>query len=124
MSAELPPSPELCAFVLARGREGKGRVEIASALGVTLARLEARAREDAALYEALVLADEAAKAWWMALSRELLSSGRAMSLGLWREAVTQRFGGAAAMNAPPRPRVRIVIPDNGRPLRKVPPRGW
>jgi len=124
MSVELGWSSELCAFVLARGREGMARVEIASALGVTLARLEARSREDAGLAEALALADESAKAWWMALPRELLGSGRAGSLALWRDVVASRFGSAAAMNAPPRPRVRFEIPDNGRPLRKRPAPGW
>jgi hypothetical protein len=110
-------------FVVARGREGLSRVENAVAMGVTLAMLDGRAQEDAALFRALALAEDAAKAWWLALPREALAEGKSLNLGQWREAMASRFG-SAALNGRPRPTIRVEIPDNGRPLRKVPRRAW
>ncbi|HTX50469.1 MAG TPA: hypothetical protein VME40_13870 [Caulobacteraceae bacterium] len=123
MSCDVVWPDDPAGFVLARGRAGFSRVEIASAMGVTVAALERRANDDAGLAAALALAEEAAKAWWLALPREAIATGKSLNQGLWREAMASRFG-RAALNAPPRPTVRFEIPDNGRPLRKVPARGW
>ena len=123
MSCDVVWPDDPAGFVIARGREGLSRVEIAAAMGVTLAALDGRAREDAALFRALALAEDAAKAWWLALPREALAEGKSLNLGQWREAMAARFG-SAALHGPPRREVIFEIPDNGRPLRKVKPRAW
>jgi hypothetical protein len=117
MTASAVPPDELAAWVLAQGREGRSRVEIASALGMTRARLRALAEDDEALAEALALADEAAEAWWMSLPRALLMSGKGQAAAVWRAAVAYRFGTDGAEGAPPADKSRgtvVIIPDNGR----------
>ena len=117
------PVADIAAFVVARGREGMARVEIAAALGVTLAELERRAEGEAGLAEALALADEAAEAWWLALPRRVLDAGRPFSGAAWRAAMAWRFGDPAAEEpaaAPPRKLAIINIPDNGRTRRLLP----
>ena len=122
-----PPRPvDLAAVVLAGGRAGLARVEIATGLGMTVEALEGRAEDDAALAEALALADEAAEAWWLALPRQLLEAGRGMNAGVWRASMDWRFGEASAAAAscepaaPPEQRVILYLPKNGREWR--PPR--
>jgi hypothetical protein len=89
-----PDQPsKLPAAVLAHARRGLSRVEIASALGIPLAALEARAAADPALTEALVLGDQAAEAWWLGLPRALLANGKSLNGAAWRAAMDWRFGG-------------------------------
>jgi hypothetical protein len=112
--------------VLALGRSGLGRQEIAAALGMTLAEVGEREAGDAGFARALALAEEAARAWWGALQREAMSAGARFGPGAWREAMGWRFGdgepaASAAPEAPPAP-IDILadfdIPDNGRGPRK------
>jgi len=81
-------STDLPTAVLAHARRGLSRVEIAAALGVPLAALEARAAGDPALAEALVLGDQAAEAWWLGLPRALLANGKSLN----GAAMDWRFG--------------------------------
>ena len=91
----MPPTNQplnLPAAILAHARRGLSRVEIASALGIPLAALEARAAGDPALAEALVLGDQAAEAWWLGLPRALLANGKSLNGAAWRAAMDWRFG--------------------------------
>jgi hypothetical protein len=117
---------EVAARVLALGREGKGRAEIAAALGVSLQRLRAMEAETAEIGAALRRAETAAQAWWEAMQREALLGGARLNAGAWREAMAWRFGGVGKGGAAPQPApvlARYEIPDNGKERRRAPRRG-
>ena len=112
---------DAAARILALGGEGKGRAEIAVALGVSVERLQEMERDQAEIHAALQLAATAARAWWEAIQREALSQGARVNAGAWRAAMAWRFGelgeGGAAPE-PPRETAIYDIPHNGRPRRK------
>jgi hypothetical protein len=80
--------------IIALGRAGHARGEIAAAMGMTLAQVAEREAGDAGFAEAMALAEEAARAWWAGLQREAMTAGARFGLGAWREAVRWRFGAA------------------------------
>jgi hypothetical protein len=100
------------------GRAGFCRVEIAAGLELTLAQLAAREAGSPGLAAALALAEEAAKAWWAAVSRQAWAQGARFNTAAWREAVRWRFGEDEAAGAPaPAPRHFLAdfdLPCNGR----------
>jgi hypothetical protein len=107
---------EVAARILGLGREGKGRTQIAAALGISLQRLRLMEDETPGIGVALRQAETAAQAWWEAMQCEALMAGARPSAGAWREAMAWRFGDAkartAAANRPPL--ARYEIPDNGK----------
>ncbi len=121
-NAALPADP-LVAFVLACGKGGLARVEIAAELAVTVAALEGLAAKHPVLAEALALADEAAEAAWLALPWRVLKAGKSLNAAAWRAAMEWRFGAGAS--APPgtaagageAPRKRRMIIDLPNTLR-------
>jgi hypothetical protein len=89
----------LGARIVALGREGLGRAEIAAALDLplsALAEMEARHPELAA---AMRRAEDLERAWWEALPREALVAGGRLNAGLWRAAMAWRFGATHAAEA-------------------------
>jgi len=112
----------LVAEITRLGREGASRREVAAGLGVTLEELAARAREDAGLARALVLAEEAARAWWDGVPREALAAGARINTASWGGAMASRFGEAALPQPAARQTVDIDIPDNGRNRSRFPER--
>ena len=111
---------DLSARAVALGRGGMGRREIAAALGLTLA---ARELAEPTFADAMLRAEEAARAWWEGLAREALSLNARVDRGAWAEAMRRRFGEPAKGGeaARPVPEARFEFPDNGT-RRKRPPR--
>jgi hypothetical protein len=128
MSDSAAEAAERDAVVLRLGASGRGRVEIAAALGMTPAALAAHEAEDAALAAALAGAADLALAWWEAIAREACEAGK-FSFAAWTREMRRRFGETAPEGAPrgaarppaaaPQPAGGAVylIPCNGR-LRK------
>ena len=114
---------DLSARAVALGRGGMGRREIAAALGLTLAELAARELAEPTFADAMLRAEEAARAWWEGLAREALSLNARVDRGAWAEAMRRRFGEPAKGGeaARPVPEARFEFPDNGT-RRKRPPR--
>lgn len=118
--------PQFAQRVVELGREGLSRPEIAVELGVGLRQLAAWAARHVEFDQALDLAETEALAWWRRLPREAVRKGDvfhpavwAKAMALWTRTPVQR-GPSDAKVAQTRPQIRIEIPDNGRPLRKVP----
>jgi len=86
-----PHDPALAAKAVALGAEGLGAREIAVALGMTFAALEALEDADAGFAEAMGRAEEAARAWWEGLPRAALSQGKPFHHAGWRAAMAARF---------------------------------
>ena len=112
--------------VIFLGREGRSRAEIAAELKVSLERLLAWANDHAEFAEGLELAATEARAWWDQLPRKaVVSKDGVFHAAIWSRTMAQRFGSSAHRTpdatdpeAPPRPRVRIEIPYNGRDARR------
>src|SRR5579862_1883564 len=105
--------------ILALGRGGCGRAEIAAALGVSLQDLAAMEGEAPDVSAALRDAQTAAQAWWERAQREALMGGARLNAGAWRSAMAWRFGdpGKGAVAGPPAPeppRAIYRIPCNTR----------
>jgi hypothetical protein len=112
--------------VVELGREGLSRAEIAVQLGAGLRQFAVWAARHPEFDHALDLAETEALAWWRRLPREAVMKGDvfhatvwAKAMALWTRTPAQR-GPSDAKVAQTRPQIRIEIPDNGRPLRKVP----
>ena len=89
------------------------RREIASALGLSFAELQAMAAAQAGLAAALERAEDEARAWWEGLPREAMKEGGPFNRLAWREAMKARFGDPAKPAPPYEPPARFVFPDNG-----------
>ena len=87
--------------VLQLGAAGRGRAEIAAALGMSPTVLMAREAQDAALAASLGEAAALSQAWWEARAREACEAGR-FNLGACTREMRRRFGerGAPAETAP------------------------
>jgi len=109
------------AWILARGREGRSRAEIARSMQMSLQRLKAWEESDAAIAQAMREAETAAQAWWEGEQRDALLEGGRVNAAAWRAAMEWRFGDAKARAAVANRPVlaRVNIPDNGRPRRDV-----
>ena len=90
-SATEADAAERDARVLQLGAAGRGRAEIAAALGMSPEALAAREAEDAALAAALSAAAGLAQAWWEAIAREACEAGR-FSFAAWTREMRRRFG--------------------------------
>ena len=115
-----PHDPALAARAIQLGGEGCSVREIAVALGLSLAALQARRDEDADFDEAMVRAEEAAHAWWEGLPRAALAEGRRFDHVAWREAMRARFGPGDPEReaAEPSPYGGVIIlPCNGTDVR-------
>ncbi|HZZ88159.1 MAG TPA: hypothetical protein VFE13_07465 [Caulobacteraceae bacterium] len=119
--------PEAAARALALGGEGRGRLQVAAALGFSADELDAAERQHPAFALALARADAAARAWWEALPREAVLEGARFSLPSWQAAMRRLWDGDGkapasppALQAPPTVTARVVIPDNGRRRRRLP----
>ena len=116
MSDDAPHDPHPAAEAIRLGRQGLGRREIASRLGLSFAELNGRAESVPDFARALERAEDEARAWWEALPREAMANGARFNLNAWRDAVRARFGGGMLGEPepePPRPRVIFDYPDNG-----------
>jgi hypothetical protein len=114
------PTPDLPTQIVALGRQGLARVEIAAALGVGVRELEGMAGADWAVEVALDRAEAAALAWWAAAPREAMAAGARFNGASWRRLVAWLIdeagpGGARAARvaAASRPRARYILPCNG-----------
>jgi hypothetical protein len=108
------------AWIVALGREGRTRAEIAGSMRMSLQRLKAWEEADAAIARAVREAETASQAWWEGEQRDALLGGARVNAGAWRAAMAWRFGDGTARAAEmSRPVLaRVNIPDNGRPRRK------
>ena len=113
--------PELADAVVTHGREGLGRAEIASELGVPLSTLTAWSADHPDFAAALERADSEARAWWDAQPRLALNEAKIFKAGAWRQAMIQRYGSGAPPKThepepekPAEPEVHFYYPDNGR----------
>jgi hypothetical protein len=102
-------------LVLQLGAEGRGRAEIAAALGLTPAALAAEAVEDASLEEALRTAVGLAMAWWEALARDSCEAGRRFNFAGWGREMRRRFGEAWAGDAASEPAAEPAPAPVSRP---------
>ena len=95
------PDEAVLRRVLQLGAAGRGRAEIAAALGMSPTVLMAREAQDAALAASLGEAAALSQAWWEAKAREACEAGR-FSLAACTREMRRRFGerGAAAAAAP------------------------
>lgn len=114
--------------VIALGREGRSRAEIAVELGVSIERIAAWADKYRDFADALEFSASASRAWWDAQSRLAVWKNDTFHATAWSRAMAQRFGSpshrtadAAEPEAPPPARVRIEIPANGREARRRAP---
>jgi hypothetical protein len=114
----------LSAQILTLGREGKGRAEIAAALGVSLQRLRTMEAETPDVGAALRVAETAAQGWWEQRQREALLEGAHVNVAAWRSAMEWRFGDAKGRSAAAAraPLARYEIPDNGKERKPRRPR--
>ncbi len=87
--AKAPTEREV--LVMTLGAAGRGRAEIALALGVSLPLLEVEAAEDTRLDALLRAADGLALAWWETQTREACEAGR-FDLAGWGREMQRRFG--------------------------------
>ena len=100
--------PEHCETVIALGKEGKSRAEIASALDCsrqTLANWEAEHPE---FLDALKRAKDEELAWWEAKGRTGIDQGSGFNAGLWGKCVSGRFP-----TEPYRERVQLTGANDG-----------
>ncbi|HTX50695.1 MAG TPA: hypothetical protein VME40_15030 [Caulobacteraceae bacterium] len=118
--------PEFVQRVVELGREGLSRAEIAVRLSVGLRQFAVWAARHPEFDHALDLAETEALAWWRRLPREAVMKDNvfhpavwAKAMALWTRTPVQR-GPSDAKVARPRRQVIFEIPDNGRPLRKIP----
>jgi hypothetical protein len=121
--------PEFAERVVGLGREGLSRAEIAVQLGVGLRQFAVWAARYPEFDQALDLAETEALAWWRRLPREAVMKGGvfhpavwAKAMALWSRTPAQR-GASDAKVAQTRTQLIVELPDNGRPLRKVPKPG-
>ena len=112
-------------LVLRLGAAGRGRAEIAAALGLSRSQLVVRAAEDASLATALQRASDLALAWWEAMPNDAYEAGVRFNYAAWGREMGRRFGeaaprgagqGAKARAAPVRgvETATYLIPCNGR----------
>jgi hypothetical protein len=85
--------------VLQFGAAGRGRAEIAAALGMSPTVLMARESQDAGLAASLGEAAALSQAWWEAMAREACEAGR-FNLGACTREMLRRFGESGAPAAP------------------------
>jgi len=130
MSAASGPQfePSFADQVVNLGRDGLSRAEISAKLGVSLRQLAIWADQHPAFDRALDLADTEARAWWDRIAREAVLKDGVFRATAWAKAMAQRARPASSRGPTdvkvdkPRPRIRVEIPDNGRPLRRRPER--
>ena len=126
MTAVPTYEPAFAQQVVELGREGLSRAEIAVQLGVGLRQLAVWAVRHPEFEQALDLADTEALAWWHRLPREAVVKDGVFRATIWAKAMALRTrnpaqrGPSDAKVAQTRRPVIFEIPDNGRPLRKVP----
>jgi hypothetical protein len=90
-----------------------GRREMASALGLSFAELEAMAAADPRLAAALERAEDEAWVWWEDLPRRAFAARARFNLFAWREAMHLRFEDEAHLDPPREPPAVFLFPDNG-----------
>jgi ABC-type nitrate/sulfonate/bicarbonate transport system substrate-binding protein len=122
-----PYDPDIAERVVAQGRGGLSRAEIASALGVSLTDFEAWAAQHPAFAAALADADTEARAWWEAQPRIAFETGATFRGAAWAKVMAQRYGRSSdrprqetrEQKARGRVTARLDIPDNGRRRRPI-----
>ncbi len=133
MSDPTVDAPALAQQIVALGREGLSRAEIAVGLGLDEPALRRLADQHPALAAALVRAETEARAWWDRQAREAVTKDGQFHPAAWIKAMAQRYG---SQSHRPRPNakadtvrpippweldedpVRFDIPDNGKERRR------
>lgn len=100
--------PAMCDRVIAMGKEGKSRAEIASGLDCSRTSLAAWERAHPEFMNALSRAKDESLAWWEAKARTGLDQGSQFNAGLWGKAVSGRFP-----DEPYRERVQVTGRNDG-----------
>lgn len=88
--AAVPYKPEFCGLVIAMGKEGKSRVEMAAAIGVAKNTIEGWADDYDDFAEAYEMALTHSQAWWEKRGREGLTEV-AFNGNLWARNIGPRF---------------------------------
>lgn len=100
--------PDYCERVIALGKEGKSRAEIASDLNCSRVTLAAWERQHPEFLNALQRAKDEELAWWEGQARLGLNKGSAFNAAIWKQSVSGRFP-----NEPYRERVQLAGKDDG-----------
>lgn len=100
--------PAYCARVVALGKEGKSRAEIASALDCSRTTLTAWENAHREFLTALSRAKDEELAWWEAQARAGINRGSAFNATIWAKSVSGRFP-----NEPYRERVQVTGANDG-----------
>lgn len=100
-------APEMCDRVIACGREGMGRAEIASELEISIDTLYRWQHEHPPFSEALQRAHDLSFAWWERQGRLNIAS-KDFNAGLYKQCMSGRFPAA-----PYRDRVELAGKDGG-----------
>ncbi|HEX3919008.1 MAG TPA: hypothetical protein VHW60_16850 [Caulobacteraceae bacterium] len=119
--------PDFAERVVAQGRSGLSRAEIASALCASLSDFEAWATQHPAFAAALADADTEARAWWEAQPRLAMQTGATFRAAAWAKVMAQRYGRSSdrprqdtrEQKARGKVTARLDIPDNGRRRRPI-----
>jgi transcriptional regulator with XRE-family HTH domain len=105
--------PAFCERVIALGKEGKSRAEIASALDCSRTTLASWERNHPEFLNALQRANDESLAWWEKKARLGIDKGSAFNSTLWAKSVSGRFPAE-----PYRERVQLTGKDDG-PIQHV-----
>jgi hypothetical protein len=97
----------MCELVIASGRDGMSKAEIASVLDVSRQTLDTWAGQHPEFLDALQRAHELSLAWWEGKARTNLTT-TGFQAGLWKQAMSGRFPAE-----PYRERQEISGPDGG-----------
>lgn len=100
--------PEHCETVIALGKEGKSRAEIASALDCSRNTLTAWEHAHPEFLSALQRAHDEQLAWWEAKGRGGIEQGSGFNAGLWGKCMSGRFPAE-----PYRDRVQLTGANDG-----------
>jgi len=100
--------PAFCEQVIAFGKEGYSKAEMAAGLGATRQTLDNWARANPDFLDAVQTALEFSLAWWEGKSRTGIEKGGAFNAGLWSKAMSGRFPAE-----PYRERQELTGPNGG-----------
>ena len=86
--------PKYCEFVIAMGREGKSKAQIAATIGVTRVTMWGWAQKHEEFFNALALSEELALKWWEDVAQDHLKQtkdGLTLNTSLWSRSMAARF---------------------------------
>jgi hypothetical protein len=101
-------SPDHCERVIALGKEGKSRAQIASALDISRMTLLNWEKANPAFFDALTRANDESLAWWEQKGQDGIDKGSSFNATLWMKCVSGRFP-----HEPYRERVQLTGANDG-----------